>query len=391
MVLVCERQHPGGLSFAQQRRVWYFRHTQGLSWQRVAERVRSRRGGHPSWKSCARVFAQVTSRKERKAYHYNRCGQKRVKFTKAMDKFLARRLLALRGKVVCTAAVLQAEAARKMGVSLELSGIRKALRRQGFSWQRRSQKRKYSAVDMQARLDFANDVVALGARRLRTRLAFAMDGIVLSVPPRDPIARANHCHGADKYMWRRSGEAADPKLAGRDLYAAQCPAHRTIALWGGISADGFAEVLVGKRKKQSAEEWAEMVDAGKLKTALARVNPAKPTGPWTILCDNERFLRAPEAVAAHRSAKVTLWKMPPRSPDLNPVEKYWSWLRRQLLQEDLADLSAGRPPLEYRAYLARVRRINRSARARRVAGKCAQGLLKVCREVVAKGGAATRG
>ena len=91
-----------------------------------------------------------------------------------------------------------------------------------------------------------------------------------------------------------------------------------------------------------------------------------------MLCDNEAFLRAPCAVAAHRAVKVTLWKVPPRSPDLNPAEQYWSWLRRQLLKEDLADLCAGRQPLDRREYLARVRKINRSRCAQLVASKCAR-------------------
>ena len=110
-----------------------------------------------------------------------------------------------------------------------------------------------------------------------------------------------------------------------------------------------------------------------------------------MLCGNESFLREPHSQAAHRRANIVLWKMPPRSPDLNPVEKYWSWLRRSLLRLDLKDLRARRPPLGRAAYVARVRAVNRSQRAQRVAGNCARGLLNVCREVKLNGGAASRG
>ena len=81
----------------------------------------------------------------------------------------------------------------------------------------------------------------------------------------------------------------------------------------------------------------------------------------------------------------------PRSPDLNPVEKFWSWLRRRLQALDDDDLRRGRPPLGKKEYKQRVRRVCRSRRAQQVAAACASGLHKVCREVIAKKGAATKG
>ena len=69
------------------------------------------------------------------------------------------------------------------------------------------------------------------------------------------------------------------------------------------------------------------------------------------------------AHAAHRAAKIKLWKMPARSPDLNPVERYWAWLRRKLRAMDLQDAVAGRPTLGKTAYKARVRAVCRSKKA----------------------------
>ena len=273
---------------------------------------------------------------------------------------------------------------------MEISGISKALRRRGYKWLPRAQKRKYSPVVMQERLDFSTRVVALGPRRLRKRLRLAMDGVVLPVPPEDPTARSNHCHGAETHMWRKPSEAADPTLAGQEPYVTQVPPGRAVALWGGVSGDGFAEVAVHRRKKFNHQEWCEVVRTGKLVQAVRAVNPDEQRGPWTVLCDNESFLWEPHSRAAHRRANIVLWKMPPRSPDLNPVEKYWSWLRRALLRLDLHDLRTRRPPLGRSAYVARVRAVNRSQRAQRVAGNCARGLLKVCREVKLNGGAASR-
>ena len=86
-----------------------------------------------------------------------------------------------------------------------------------------------------------------------------------------------------------------------------------------------------------------------------------------VLLDNESFLMTAESKAAMRKARVSLWHIPSRSPDLNPVEKYWSHLRRWLRKHDLADLEAGRPPVMRAALKERVRRLLGSARAKTAA------------------------
>ena len=129
------------------------------------------------------------------------------------------------------------------------------------------------------------------------------------------------------------------------------------------------------------------MEGGRLAQAVSSVNPGKRRGPWHVLCDNESFLRAKRCRGIYRRSRITLWELPPRSPDLNPVEKYWGWLRRCLLRKDLDDLQAGKPPLDRMAYIARLRSINRSARARKVARNFVNGLVKVCRQVRAARGA----
>ena len=142
--------------------------------------------------------------------------------------------------------------------------------------------------------------------------------------------------------WRKATEARSEKLASKVQYAGQAPPSRCIGLWGACSSDGFAEVLISKKRKVCGAEWAKATDAGKLERALLALNPMQDEGPWSVLCDNESFLRSRPAQAAHRRARVVLWKMPPRSPELNPIEKYWSWLRRSILRKDLQDLCLGK-------------------------------------------------
>ena len=87
---------------------------------------------------------------------------------------------------------------------------------------------------------------------------------------------------------------------------------------------------------------------------------------------------------------MQLWHVPPKSPDLNPAENFWSWLRRDLRSKDLADLRAGRPAISKFAFKARVRNLCGTQRAAAVARACARRLRKTCAEVVRKRGARAR-
>ena len=58
---------------------------------------------------------------------------------------------------------------------------------------------------------------------------------------------------------------------------------------------------------------------------------------------------------------------------------------------DLADLSARRAPVQKFTLKTRVRNLLQTQQAKRVAGRCASGLQRVCRDVVRLRGAATRG
>jgi hypothetical protein len=99
----------------------------------------------------------------------------------------------------------------------------------------------------------------------------------------------------------------------------------------------------------------------------------------------------PSSTVLYARLRISLWHVPPRSPDLNPVEKFWAWLRKKLRALDLMDAVKKRPTLGKMAYRVRVRRVLQSAAAQRVAKNCALGLRKVCQEVVKRGGRASRG
>lgn len=390
MVVVTENVHPAGLDFANQRKAVVLRDVKGLSFPEIATRLKNLKGAAPSPRLVAETYHKFSTTTGRRPYKYKNCGRKPWKLTKETRTFLIARLKQLRRLGPCTTTTLQQVLAREKGVQVEKSAIAKALKSQGYYWLPRAQKRKYSKEDMAARLAWAQAVVDMGPARTKAKLSMAMDGVVLSMPPADPTDRLNWCRAGEDRMWRKKSEAASPELAGMESYDAQVPLARSLPLWGGISAGGFSEILYHKTKKVNKDEWVRALQQGRLRKALGELNPERVRGPWTVLADNEAFLKASPAQTEYERLSVAMWHIPARSPDLNPIEKYWGWLRRQLRALDLQDALAKRTPLSKTAYRRRVRAVCRSPKAKAVAAAYANGLCKVCKEVVQKKGAASR-
>ena len=155
------------------------------------------------------------------------------------------------------------------------------------------------------------------------------------------------------------------------------------------SQDGFAAVLWHPdSNKTNKEDWSQAARDVKLTAALRALNPKKTRGPWTILCDNEGFVRAKISMAAYSPMSITLWSVPPKSPDLNPVDMLLGWLRKKLRSMDLEDLRKKRRLLDRTAYVARVKGALKSAKAQTVAKNVAGRFRKSCKQVVDRNGAA---
>ena len=91
---------------------------------------------------------------------------------------------------------------------------------------------------------------------------------------------------------------------------------------------------------------------------------------------------------AYRKQKISIWKVPPHSLDLSPVEQFWSWLRRHSLKLDLADARAKKTSLDKAKYRKRVLAVCCSTKA---AVNIVKRFRKTCAEVVRVKGAAVRG
>ena len=117
-----------------------------------------------------------------------------------------------------------------------------------------------------------------------------------------------------------------------------------------------------------------------------RQEPTRKRVPCTALCDNESFVSTAASVSAYKSKRITWWHVPPKSPGINPVEKFGGRLRRELWRLDLGDLREGRPAMTKALYRQRVRYLCESQRAQRATGAFAKSLRAVCREVVRERG-----
>ena len=158
-------------------------------------------------------------------------------------------------------------------------------------------------------------------------------------------------------------------------------------LWGGIGQGGYATVSFHENKKFNQNTWVKVVKAGHFRKAVQSACARDSRAPWKVLADNERFMKTAASVRAMKRAGITLRHIPPRSPDLNPVEKFWGWLKKQLRLRDLKDLKAGRAVPTKAAYRARVGEICRTKKARTVAKNFCFGLRKVCKNVIKNKGA----
>ena len=101
-----------------------------------------------------------------------------------------------------------------------------------------------------------------------------------------------------------------------------------------------------------------------------------------MLCDNEAFLVSSDCRVEHQKAKIHLWRIPAKSPDLNPIERFWSYLRKRLNKLDLQDALKSRPWIGKLAYKTRIKNVLNSAYAQNAAKRIAKGYIKTCREVV---------
>ena len=226
MVMLTVSAHPRGLSVAQQRQVYALRkhglRGKKLGWKRISEQVVNLQGEAPYWKVCRDAYNSMHARSNHAAYDYSNCGRK-PKLTSKLAKWLVSRLRALRKVKECTSTVLQLELAKHKRVKVEASLVRKALKDAGYKWSLRAKKPKYNKKEKQERLAFAKQVMRLSIAELRAKMSLSLDGVTITMPPTEKIARDNYCRSDVRYCYKLPSEGNLEELQGYDNYKKQVP------------------------------------------------------------------------------------------------------------------------------------------------------------------------
>jgi len=138
---------------------------------------------------------------------------------------------------------------------------------------------------------------------------------VAELPP-ESLHYIDEC-GVDNYLYREygyapKGVAISGKISGRkfkrtNIVAAKC-GDQIVAPF---LYDGTTDSVL-------FEFWFEEI-----------LLKAVPKGA-VFLMDNASFHRKKRLRALAESAECTVLFLPPYSPDLNPIEKFWAWLKQKL-------------------------------------------------------------
>jgi transposase len=76
----------------------------------------------------------------------------------------------------------------------------------------------------------------------------------------------------------------------------------------------------------------KMLNAEATMSFLRKIEEAYPTKTRIhIFCDNARYYRNKSISKYLRDSKIQLHFLPPHSPNLNPIERLWKWMKERVL------------------------------------------------------------
>ena len=123
--------------------------------------------------------------------------------------------------------------------------------------------------------------------------------------------------GMDTFLYREHGRS--PK--GQKIYTKiSGKKYKRISIVAGKNGKGIISPLQydGTMDSELFEYWMENM-------LLQDIEKES-----VIIMDNARFHRKKELEKLATNAKCSVLFLPPYSPDLNPIEQFWSWLKRKL-------------------------------------------------------------
>ena len=162
------------------------------------------------------------------------------------------------------------------------------------------------------------------ANRLK-RLAFAnrwMDNGVCTLDNviwTDETRVASHPNNRRISVWTNQSEAP--------IQVKMHSGGNSVMFWGCFSKHGTGPLVSIQGSMNSAEYISVLTE--ELIPEFIRAKNAIP-GTWRLMQDNAPCHTANSVKAFLRQRRVELIEWPPYSPDLNPIENLWQWMKRQL-------------------------------------------------------------
>ena len=237
-----------------------------------------------------------------------------------------------RHKRFCTCQYIK----RELKLSASPRTINRALNAAGYFWRKVPKVQGLSPEQLKKRKAFVDAYVDKPAAWWQEHMNMVLDGVTLTVPPKPLSAKQKHAAQRITCVWTCAGERLDNDIHTFNRYGVQLG--KKVPLWGGFTGNGqFTLRMWTPTPKMDKEDWQALVPTVKaaVDDAYGDELPARPK----VWHDNERFLLCP---GVYKDNGLTLFRFPPNSGDLNPIETVWAWLRRDLAKREQDDLEAGR-------------------------------------------------
>lgn len=130
------------------------------------------------------------------------------------------------------------------------------------------------------------------------------------------------------WVWRSRGEGLEESCVGPTAYAKS--QGEKVMVWGILhkarEGAGRLSIKVIREKQWNQVTYGELVNSFIKNTAHGRSKPSRKH----IIQDNERVLWTPYIKEQLKKQKLIPVKIPRYSPDLNPVEVCWDYLRKEM-------------------------------------------------------------
>ena len=110
-------------------------------------------------------------------------------------------------------------------------------------------------------------------------------------------------------------------------------------IWGGISRRGQTPLYVyrlDRGETVTAEAYVECLE----ENLLSVMDGKFCKGKWRLLQDNARPHTAGYTFDFFDENGVKVMVHPPYSPDLNPIEKVWAWMKAEIGQTTYKDIAS---------------------------------------------------